>query len=263
MARQAREILKGKYFHVLVAGISELSIFAEHKNKMFYIELLKSVENVTLLAYSIMDNHAHLVFSSAGISPIADVMKKIDTTFALFFNKNKKRSGYVFNGRFKCQVLQNEAETAACIGFVHNNPLFDNPRFSIKTYPYSSYKMYSGKNESLQEFAVNAGQTLDTLEQYIITMSDNHSIFGWLDVRSFVLKEDYNTVLNDLADKLEVSNYSDVALDKAKMGAFAYELNKRTGASLLYICQEMGVNRETLRRAVKQFEKNMVEKDNA
>lgn len=264
MARVARETIEGNYFHVLVSGIDELRIFNEHKMKTYYTELLfKNVDNAVLLSYSIMENHAHMVFYAGdGIKPVADAMKKINTAFALQFNKYKGRSGYVFRSRFKSQALTGAREAAGCVAFIHANPVFENPRFSEKTYPYSGYKRMMSGDEELSGFAEALGVSLENLGSFVTSQVDAYPLYHWIDVQSFVVKEDFNYVLDDLAVKYDVRNYAEVAEDKEKMGAFAYELNKRTGMSILFISNEMGVGRETLRRAVKKHEEKINQGEN-
>ena len=256
MARVARETLEGKYFHILVSGIDELKIFNEHKMKAYYTELLlKNEGNILLLTYSIMENHVHIAFySEGGIKPVAEAMKKINTAFALQFNKYKRRNGYVFRSRFKSQPLTGAREAAGCMAFIHSNPIFENPRFSAKTYPYSGYKRVMGGEPKLSGFAEELGVNLQNLGEYVESQGDAYPLYHWIDVHSFVVKEDFNYVLDDLAVKYNVRNYAEVAEDKEKMGAFASELSRRTGMSILFISKEMGVGRETLRRAVKKYE---------
>lgn len=259
MARAARETLEGNFFHILLSGIDELKIFSEHKMKNYYTELiLKNSVNALLLSYCIMENHAHIVFySKDGIKPIAEIMKKTNTAYALAFNKYKNRSGYVFRSRFKSQVLADANEAAGCIAFIHSNPVFENPRFTAKTYPYSGFKRMLNHSEELSEFAAMLDVPVSELLDYVEKQADNYPLYHWADVQSFVVKESFNYVLDDLAEKYDVHNYAEVAEDKQKMGAFAYELSKRTGTSVLFISKEMGVGRETLRRAVKKYEESL------
>jgi len=264
MARVARETVKGNYFHILVSGLSEINIFAEHKLKTYYIDCItKKAENVTLLSYCVLENHAHIVvYSAEGIQPVAEMMKKADTAFALQYNKYKNRKGYVFNGRFKCQVLETPEEAAACMAFIHSNPIFENPRFNKPDkYPYSGYKRMYLQDKELEEFANTLGFELEDLGAYVDAQTDAYRLYHWIDIQEFIVRERYDDVLDDLAERYSVGNYAEAASDKEMMGAFAYELNKRTGASLLFIAKEMGVGRETLRRAVKKYESTLADKD--
>lgn len=65
MPRGSRTSINSKYIHVITQGIKKEYIFKNDKYKKEYIKLLNDMineyENTKLLAYCIMDNHAHLL----------------------------------------------------------------------------------------------------------------------------------------------------------------------------------------------------------
>ena len=64
MPRISRTVLNGKFFHVIVQGINKEYIFQDDKNKEKYKQLLirGTKENeIKIVAYCIMDNHAHIL----------------------------------------------------------------------------------------------------------------------------------------------------------------------------------------------------------
>lgn len=257
MARVARSELKGNYFHILVRGLPELNIFAEHKLKMFYIKLLSQYfDNAKVLAYCVLDDHAHIVVWCMGVQAVTGMMKRVNTAFALEFNKIKMRYGYVFRERYRAQGIEDIEKVAECIGYVHSNPIFTNPRFTLKNYPYSSYRVYLEGGKVAQSFAKLCELPVDLALDYVTEAGEACKLGEWADTRSFKVHEDYGTVLKELLEKFEVAEATALKENKDKLVAFADELNIRTGAPMLFISQLTEVGRETLRRSVVMYRKN-------
>ena len=104
MARIARKNLDAMYYHVMVQGINKEYIFEKDECKKIYIKLLKKYSSecdISLVAYCIMGNHAHLLLKIKNILDLSNCMKKINTTFAIYYNELLNRVGFVFRDRFK------------------------------------------------------------------------------------------------------------------------------------------------------------------
>lgn len=50
-------------------------------------------------------------------------MKKVNTTYAIYYNKNEVRVGYVFANRYYSQSIKNERHLLTCIQYIHQNPV--------------------------------------------------------------------------------------------------------------------------------------------
>ena len=104
MTRVARgSIFSGaKHFHVLTDGLPGLDVFREPNMKNFYLVTVEEKAKdtgVSVLAYCVMQNHSHLIVTSDDVQNISEFMRRVNTTYAKFFNRINGRSGYVFNGR--------------------------------------------------------------------------------------------------------------------------------------------------------------------
>ena len=148
MARIARKNLDAMYYHVMVQGINKEHIFEKDECKKTYIKLLKkySYECDTLLvAYCIMGNHAHLLLKIKNILDLSKCMKKINTTFAIYYNELFNRVGFVFRDRFKSEAIYDKYYLHNCIKYIHNNPIKANILKDVGKYEYSSYHIYKNK----------------------------------------------------------------------------------------------------------------------
>ncbi len=150
MPRLPRKSYETSFFHIIVQGIKKEFIF---NNKMMiekYIELLNTEINnykIQVVAYCIMNNHAHILLFTEKISEMSSYMHKINQKFAQFYNsKNKERVGYVFRDRFKSEPIFTEQSLIRCIRYIHNNPVKANMVKDAKDYKYSSYSLYCSHN---------------------------------------------------------------------------------------------------------------------
>ena len=70
-----------------------------------------------------MDNHAHLLINE-GTDEISRIMKRINTSYAYYFNKRYGKIGHLFQDRFKSETIENDAQLLAVVRYIHNNPYF-------------------------------------------------------------------------------------------------------------------------------------------
>ena len=148
MPRIARKNLDALYYHVMVQGINKEYIFEKDESKKLYIKLLMKYScecDILLVAYCIMGNHAHLLLKIKDILDLSKCMKKINTTFAIYYNESFDRVGFVFRDRFKSEAIYDKYYLHNCIKYIHNNPINANLLKDINQYEYSSYHAYKNK----------------------------------------------------------------------------------------------------------------------
>ena len=146
MPRLARKLLNGKFFHITVKGINGDYIFQENIDKNEYLKLLKEKSNIDILAYCIMDNHAHILIKTENVDEMSKYMKKVNTSYALYYNKKNMREGYVFKNRFFSQQIEDKKHLFSCIVYIHKNPVKANIVRNMESYKFSSYNDYFGIN---------------------------------------------------------------------------------------------------------------------
>ena len=146
MPRLARKLLNGEFFHITVKGINGEYIFQENIDKNEYLKLLKEKINIDILAYCIMDNHAHILIKTENVNEMSKYMKKVNTSYALYYNKKNMREGYVFKSRFFSQQIEDRKHLFSCIVYIHKNPVKANIVRNMENYKFSSYNDYFGIN---------------------------------------------------------------------------------------------------------------------
>lgn len=108
MSRRARQNLRTSFFHVIVQGINKESIFKKDQYKEKYLKLIEDKMqeyDLDILAYAIMNTHAHLLIHIEKIKMLSEFMKKINEEFANYYNYKENRVGYVFRDRFLSEPI--------------------------------------------------------------------------------------------------------------------------------------------------------------
>ena len=154
MPRTGRKLLNGKICHHIVQGINREYIFNEKEDKNKYLDLLKKyyIEyKIDIICYCIMDNHTHLILYSDNIKNISAFMGRVNSIYAMYYNKKYNRVGYVFRNRFKSILIMTREQLYACIKYIHMNPVKANIVKRESEYKYSSYNDYLNKSGFLNQ----------------------------------------------------------------------------------------------------------------
>lgn len=114
---------------------------------------------VEVLAWCLMPNHYHLLLRQLVDKGISLFMQKLGIGYTKYFNEKYKRSGVLFQGKFKAVFVKSESHFMHLPFYIHCNPLdliepgwregsIKNYQKAIKfleSYRYSSHLDYIGK----------------------------------------------------------------------------------------------------------------------
>ena len=89
-----------------------------------------------------MDNHVHLLINEDS-DEIGRIMKRINISYAYYFNKKYGRVGHLFQDRFKSEGIENDTYLLAAVRYIHNNPVKAGLVKNIEEYKWSSYISYT------------------------------------------------------------------------------------------------------------------------
>ncbi|MBA7667730.1 hypothetical protein ES703_75827 [subsurface metagenome] len=125
MPRQPRLDTPGLLQHVMARGIERRKIFKDNKDRKAFLERLALILEETQIqcyAWSLIPNHFHLLLRT-GPTPLSKVMRRLMTGYAVTFNKRHKRSGHLFQNRYKSVVCEEDPYLMELIRYIHLNPL--------------------------------------------------------------------------------------------------------------------------------------------
>jgi len=142
MARQPRFILPGQPQHVIQRGNNRDVIFASEDDYLFYLEKLGAAckrFDCILHAYVLMSNHVHLLMTPNSGDGIGKVMQSLGRYYVQYFNYQYKRTGTLWEGRYKSTLLDSEEYLLTCSRYIELNPVRADMVAHPGEYRWSSY----------------------------------------------------------------------------------------------------------------------------
>ncbi|MBP1744625.1 MAG: transposase [Firmicutes bacterium] len=137
-------IFEGAIYHIFARGNNREYIFQESKHKEYLIEKLKDSNRVfdfQLLAYVIMNNHYHLLMKT-NKTPISDIMFAINNSLGKYLKRELGRTGHVFEKRYGCKLIHNDAYLLWTSRYIHRNPVRAELCSTVSGYFWSSHHLY-------------------------------------------------------------------------------------------------------------------------
>jgi REP element-mobilizing transposase RayT len=150
MPRKARIDAPGALQHIICRGIERRKVFIDDADKKDFVARLGRVISETqtpCYAWALIDNHFHLLLKTGNV-PIATVMRRLLTGYAVSFNLRHKRSGHLFQNRYKSILCQEDAYLLELVRYIHLNPLRAGLVSSMRQldqYPYCGHSILTGK----------------------------------------------------------------------------------------------------------------------
>lgn len=157
MPRLARLDAPGVLHHIMIRGIERRNIFRNNKDRGGFLDRLSSLISDTetaCYAWALMPNHAHFLFRTGKV-PLATIMRRLLTGYAVSFNRRYKRHGHLFQNRYKSIVCQEEIYLWELVRYIHLNPVrggIVSTLSELNRYDYSGHSVLMGrKNRPWQD----------------------------------------------------------------------------------------------------------------
>lgn len=142
MARLPRFTLPGQPQHVVVRGNNRTEIFCADADYQYYLEklLLACHKHACKIhAYVLMTNHVHLLITPQHEAGIGKVMQMLGRYYVQYYNYTYRRSGTLWEGRYKATLIDSEAYLLTCMRYIELNPIRAGMASRPAEYPWSSY----------------------------------------------------------------------------------------------------------------------------
>jgi putative transposase len=147
MARRPRIHYPGAVYHVILRGNGGQPIFAEDGDFLFLYSLLREGIDrfgFRIHAFCFMLNHIHLVVQVGDI-PLPRIMQNLSFRYARRMNWRYKRTGHLFQGRYKALLIDVDNYLLELIRYIHLNPVRARVVATAEEYPWSSHRCYLGR----------------------------------------------------------------------------------------------------------------------
>jgi len=169
------------FHHVFNRGVDKRVVFLDDADRSLFVGLLALLNNtvtirpslspdlneeldasekdplVSIVAFCLMPNHYHLLLYELTEGGISKFMQRLGTAYTMYFNEKNKRTGALFEGRFKSRYVDDLGYLMHLIDYIHVNPIQhkdeDGERKEptkeglrlLDNYTWSSYSYFCGE----------------------------------------------------------------------------------------------------------------------
>ena len=149
MPRGPRLDAPGVLHHVMARGLDRQSIFRDDHDRDDFVRRLAALAEAGALvvyAWALLPNHFHLLVRTAN-KPLPRAMRSLLTGYAGAFNRRHRRSGHLFQNRYKSIVVEEEPYFLELVRYLHLNPVRAGVVANLRgldRYPYSGHAAVLG-----------------------------------------------------------------------------------------------------------------------
>ena len=126
MARQPRLTVAGYPHHVIQRGNDRQAIVRDDADRDRLLDLWQEhalTFKVAIHAYVIMDNHFHLLLTPETNEGLSQMMQAVGRAYVRYFNLRHQRTGTLWEGRYRSNLIETERYLLACMVYIDLNPV--------------------------------------------------------------------------------------------------------------------------------------------
>lgn len=147
MARPLRVEYPGAYYHLINRGNAGENIFDRDGDKEKFLQYLnKAVGRFSIIihTYCLMANHYHLLVETTQQN-LSVAIQWLNASYAAYYNRKHRRSGHLFQGRYKAILIDADEYLRQLSRYIHLNPVRAKIVTKPAEYPWSSYSAFIGR----------------------------------------------------------------------------------------------------------------------
>jgi putative transposase len=152
MARRHRLDVPGVEQHVIQRGVERGICFVDDSAREFYLDTLSEVageHDRAVHAYVLMANHVHLLATPGRSSGLSRFMQGLGRRYVRWFNDRHRRTGTLWEGRFRSCLVDTERYVLSCYRYIEMNPVRARMVRDPLEYRWSSAKGNAGSSNDL------------------------------------------------------------------------------------------------------------------
>ncbi|WP_312423636.1 transposase [Anaerospora hongkongensis] len=251
MSRQARVKSVTGIYHVILRGINKQNVFDDHEDKKRFIDTLlyyKRISGYEVYSYCLMDNHIHLLIREKN-EFIAQIIKRISSSYVYWYNQRYDRCGHLFQERFKSEAVESNEYLLTVLRYIHQNPVKAGITKNLEDYLWSSYDEYIGNPRivdtdfPLSLFSEDKVRAIDLFKGYIKEKSAEDCLeYKW---RAAIADADIIGCLRELG----FANGSDVQkLNKNQRDDVIKKMKEVPGITIRQLARITGITKSSIGR---------------
>ncbi len=143
MPRRPRLSVPGVPLHLIQRGNNRGACFYSDEDYRFYLDHLAeqaAKHGCQVHAYCLMTNHVHLLLTPTHENSLGGMMKALSQRFVQYVNRTYRRTGTLWEGRFRSCLMQDDAYVLACYRYIELNPVRAGMVAHPADYRWSSYR---------------------------------------------------------------------------------------------------------------------------
>ncbi len=151
MARPLRIEFPGALYHVMSRGNERKAIVRDDLDREKRLDWLRRTVQThgwRLHAFVLMGNHEHL-FVETREANLSRGMQYLGGSYTSYFNRRHRRSGHLFQGRYKAQLVEADSYLLELSRYIHLNPVRAKLVAQPEAYRWSSFQGYARAARSL------------------------------------------------------------------------------------------------------------------
>lgn len=180
-----KQYAEDSYYHVYSRGVAKQAIFDDEDDYQVFLSLFKRYlshepqktntrhtypnyrDRVELICYALMPNHIHMLIYQKDNHAIVDLLRSIMTSYSMYYNKKNKRTGPVFQSRYRASRIDTESYLEHISRYIHLNPRDweKSDKTSLRYYMGEQYADWLSPNKILDIFK-NKKEYMDFLRDY-------------------------------------------------------------------------------------------------
>jgi putative transposase len=141
MPRSRRYMYPGESHHVVQRGNDRQAVFVDDLDQRYYMKLLfdgAQEREVAIHAFVLMSNHVHILARPQYDRGLSRLMQDLGRRYVYYFNHRHARTGTLWEGRFRCNVVQDDAHELNCQRYIDLNPVRAKMVGDARSYRFSS-----------------------------------------------------------------------------------------------------------------------------
>ncbi len=159
MARPIRVEFTDAVYHVTARGNERKAIYRDDQDRQRFLETVQEAHDrfgMVIHAYCLMANHYHLLIQTPRAN-LSAAVGWLQTTYSVRFNRRHRRSGHLYQGRFKAHLVEADEYAQQLVKYIHVNPVRPKDKrkpipmerkSELDVYPWSSHWAYTGRLKS-------------------------------------------------------------------------------------------------------------------
>lgn len=143
MPRKPRVVMPGQPHHVLQRGNNRQAIFFSEADYRSFLEALQAAcerYGCVVHAYALMTNHIHLLMTPGTEDGLSRVMQSVGRRYVRYINDTYRRTGTLWEGRFKCSLVDTVDYLWRCFVYIEMNPVRAGMVRAPEDYRWSSFR---------------------------------------------------------------------------------------------------------------------------